>query len=37
MPTLCTAGETISKGDAVCVTNFDVIKERPDRQKGDPQ
>ena len=29
MPVLCTAGETISKGDAVCVTSFDATKERP--------
>lgn len=29
MPTLCTAGETVSKGDAVCVTSFDATKERP--------
>ena len=29
MPTLCTAEEIISKGDAVCVTSFDTTKERP--------
>jgi hypothetical protein len=31
MPTLCTApgGETIAKGDAVCVTSFDTANSRP--------